>query len=73
MAKPLEVTVGVTYKKNLPNYENITFHAGVKMSLEEGETQKKVFEKAWDDVGAQIEQQLSLFQEEEKSGMKKGL
>lgn len=71
--KPVQLNVGVTYKKSLPNYENITFHAGITMAIEEGESHEEVYKKAWDIAGEEIAKQLALFEKENKSGMKKGL
>lgn len=71
--KPLEVSVSVAYKKSLPNYENITFHAGLKMAVEDGDTAEDVYKKAWDVAGDEISTQLALFEDEKKSGVKKGL
>jgi hypothetical protein len=68
-----EVTVGVTYKKSLPNYENITFHAGTTVAVADGEDQKKVYKKAWDIAGDEISKQLELFNSGDQSGVKKGL
>jgi hypothetical protein len=73
MAKPTQITVGVTYKKALPNYENITFHAGITMALAEDDNQKKVYKQAWDIAGDEISKQLALFEEQDRSGMTKGL
>lgn len=67
-----QVNVGVTYKKSLPNYENITFHAGTTVTVAEGEDHKKVYKKAWDIAGDEISKQLELFNGDQ-SGVKKGL
>lgn len=73
MSNPTSVSVSVTYKKSLPNYENITFHAGLTVPVAEGETYKKAYKKAWDIAGDEISDQLTLFEDEKKSGVKKGL
>ncbi|MEC0276868.1 hypothetical protein [Peribacillus frigoritolerans] len=71
--QPTTVTVGLTYKKSLPNYENITFHAGMTVPVSEGTSYKKAYKEAWDAAGDEISAQLSLFEDENKSGVKKGL
>lgn len=71
MAKVKEISVGAQYLKSLPNFENIRFEASVSMTVEDGESEKEVYNKAWGIVGEQINNQLKLF--EEKKGVKKGL
>ena len=73
MAKLKEVAVSLAYKKSLPNYENITFYSGVTLTAEDGDTHKKVYKEAWDIVGAEIDKQLTAFNEPKKSGISKGL
>lgn len=73
MAKTKEIYVEANYLKSLPNYENVRVTAGVKMTVEDGDNVKKVYDQAWDTVGEQINEQLAHFQEDKKSGVKKGL
>lgn len=73
MAQVKEISVGVSFLKSLPNYQNIRFEASAVYTLEAGEDPKKVYKQAWDTVGDQIEEQVKLFEEEDKSTIKKGL
>ncbi|MGA4519243.1 hypothetical protein ACPA0F_18455 [Solibacillus silvestris] len=73
MAKNKELHVSVAFTKNLGNYQSLRVEAGVTMALENDDSSDKVFEEAWDQVGDQIQSQLALFDDEKKSGMKKGL
>jgi len=72
MAKVNNINVSVTYKKSLPNYESIQFHAGISVEVEESENHIAVYKTAWDEAGKQINEQLELFNDGRKS-MKKGL
>ena len=73
MAKSKELHVSVAFTKNLGNYQSLRVEAGITMALEDGDNTDKVYEQAWDQVGDQIQSQLALFDDEKKSGMKKGL
>lgn len=73
MAKVKEVAVRASYLKSLPNYENIRVEAEAVVTIEEGDSVKDTYDKAWDMVGQQITEQLALFSDVKKSGIKKGL
>lgn len=73
MAKVKEISVECSYLKSLPNYENVRLTAGVVLTVEKGDDSTDVYNKAWDTVGEQIEEQLKLFQSEDQSKIKKGL
>lgn len=73
MAKAKELYVSVAFTKNLGNYQSIRFDSGITLSLEDGDDADKVYKQAWDQVGDEIQQQVALFEDEKKSGVKKGL
>lgn len=73
MAQIKEVSVGVSFLKSLPNYQNIRFDASTTLTLTEGDNPKKIYEQAWEIVGDEVSKQVSLFEEDKKSGVKKGL
>lgn len=73
MAKVKEVYVEASFTKNLGNYQNFKPTAGITLIPEKGENVDDVFKQGWDIVGDQIMEQLKLFEEEKKSGVKKGL
>lgn len=73
MAKVKEVYVEATFTKSLPNYQNFKPTAGITLIPEDGENYEEVFKQGWDIVGDQIAEQLALFDEEKKSGVKRGL
>ena len=73
MAKFKEINVSAKFTKNLGNYQSFTAEAGATLVLEDGDDVTKVYETAWDTVGEQVGEQLKMFEEESKSGVKKGL
>lgn len=73
MAQVKEVSVGVTFTKNLGNYQSVKIDAGAVLTVEPTEDANEVFAKGWEMVGDQVEQQLALFDDNKKSGVKKGL
>lgn len=73
MAKVTKVNVEVNYLKSLPNYENVRFTAGAELVVEDKDELNKVYEEAWDIVGVQIEEQLTLFSNNNQAKSKKGL
>ena len=72
MAKAKELDVSVSFTKNLGNYQSLRLDAGLTVLLEDGEDVEQVYTDTWDRVGDQIQSQLSLFEDEKKSGVKKG-
>lgn len=73
MATVKEINVEVGFTKNLGNYQNIKFVAGLAYDLKEGDNPTKVFKEAWNKAGDEIKKQLDLFESEDKSGVQKGL
>lgn len=73
MAKVKEIYVEAKFVKNLGNYQSFAPIAGVTMTLDDKDDVKKVFEQGWELVGDQVAEQLKLFEEEQKSGVTKGL
>jgi hypothetical protein len=73
MANVKEVSVEVSFTKNLGNYQSIKPTAGVVMTVEPGDDVNKVFTSAWNLAGDQVQSQLALFDETNKSGVKRGL
>lgn len=68
-----EIYAEVGFTKSLPNYQNVKPTAGVRVELEPGEDEKKAFKKAWQMVGKEVFDQVRLFEEDSKGGVKKGL
>lgn len=66
MAKVKTINVECTFTKSLPNYENIKPTAGVTIELEEGDSVKDVYAKAWDMVGTEIMGQIAQFMDAKK-------
>ena len=73
MPKVKEVSVEVSYLKSLPNYENVRFNAGAVVTMGEGDSTDRVYKRAWDMVGDEIEKQIALFSEDNNGKAKKGL
>jgi ribosomal protein S4E len=73
MAKYKEISVNAKFVKNLGNYQSFTAEAGATLVLEDGDNIKSVYDVAWDTVGDQISEQLKMFEEDTKGGVKKGL
>lgn len=73
MAKIKEIHVTAGFTKNLGNFQSFRPEAGVTMTLDDKDDVNKVFEEAWELVGDQVVEQLKLFEEEQKSGVTKGL
>lgn len=73
MAKVKEIYVEASFTKNLGNYQSFKPTAGVTISLEPKDNVDEVFKQGWDLVGDQVSEQIALFEEEKKSGIKKGL
>lgn len=72
MATVKEIYVEASFTKNLGNYQSFKPTAGVLITVEPEEDINEVFAKGWDIVGDQVEAQLKLFEEEQKT-LKKGL
>lgn len=68
-----EIYVEAAFTRNLGNYQNFKPTAGVRVELEPGEDEKKAFKKAWQMVGEEVFDQVRLFEEDSKGGVKKGL
>lgn len=68
-----EIYVEVGFTKSLPNYQNVKPTAGIRVELEPGEDEKKAFKEAWRVVGKEVFDQVRLFEEDSRSGVKKGL
>ncbi|GEA16830.1 hypothetical protein E308F_30760 [Moorella sp. E308F] len=68
-----EIYVEATFTKNLGNYQSFKPTAGITLIPEDGESYREIYKKGWDIVGEQLEEQLKLFNEEQKHGVKKGL
>lgn len=73
MAEVKEISVEVSFTKNLGNYQSLKPTAGVLMSLAPDDDVNKVFTEAWEVAGEQVATQLALFDEQQKSGTQKGL
>lgn len=61
-----KVVTGLSYKKNLGNYESMAFNTGVTVSKREGESDDDVWARAWktteyqlDDIVERAETELS--------------
>jgi hypothetical protein len=67
VAKVKEIYVEASFTKNLGNYQNFRPTAGVTITLEDGDTIEDVYKKAWDLVGEQVEEQLKLFEEDQRA------
>lgn len=73
MSKFKEVSVSVRFCKNLGNFQSFTAEAGAVVVLEPDDDVTKVYDEAWDLIGDQITSQLKMFEDDTKSGVKKGL
>lgn len=71
--KVKEIYAEASFTKNLGNFQSFKPTAGVVMTLDDKDDVKKVFEQAWDIVGDQVTEQLKIFDEQNKSGVTKGL
>jgi hypothetical protein len=72
MAKVKTINVEASFTKNLGNYQSVRIVAGATVELQEGESVKKIYDDAWDMVGKEMHEQLSLFDEDKKPGVKRG-
>lgn len=61
-----EIYVQAEFKKSLPNYQNVTFTAGCGADVLEDDDIKECYNKLWDMCGDQINEQLRLFNENNK-------
>jgi len=61
-----EISVGVTYNKNLGNYESIKPSATVVMTVGPGESVDEVFKQAWDIASEQVVEQLKYFNNDKR-------
>lgn len=73
MARVNKINVEVVYLKSLPNYENVRFTAGAELIVDKEDNLDKAYHSAWNMVGEQIEEQLTLFSSNNQAGSKKGL
>lgn len=67
MSKVKEIYVEASFTKNLGNYQNFKPTAGVTMTLEEGDSIDDAYRRAWGIVGDQVEEQLKLFEEDQRT------
>ncbi len=53
-----EISVSMTYTKNLGNFENIKLDAGVIVALAPGDSVEEAYEKAWKLARGQVRAQI---------------
>lgn len=68
-----EIYVEAMFTKSLPNYQNYKPTAGVRIALEEGESEQEAYKRAWEIVNEQIYKQLKAFEEAKPGQFKRGI
>jgi len=58
-----EITVGYTYTKNLGNFENVKVDAAVSISVEPGQNEYELYNKAFESMKKQVKNGLNKFTE----------
>lgn len=58
-----EITVGYTYTKNLGNFENVKVDAAVTISVEPGQNEDELYNKAYESMKKQVKNGLNKFTE----------
>ncbi|MFJ7408097.1 MULTISPECIES: hypothetical protein [unclassified Lysinibacillus] len=58
-----EITVGYTYTKNLGNFENVKVDAAVTISVEPGQNEEELYNKAFESMKKQVKNGLNKFTE----------
>lgn len=58
-----EITVGYTYTKNLGNFENVKVDAAVTISVEPGQNEEELYNKAFESMKKQVKNGLNKFME----------
>ncbi|MGE7951658.1 hypothetical protein [Lysinibacillus xylanilyticus] len=58
-----EITVGYTYTKNLGNFENVKVDAAVTISVEPGQNEDELYNKAFESMKKQVKNGLNKFTE----------
>lgn len=53
-----EISVGMTYTKNLGNFENIKLDAAVTVALAPGDSVDEAYAKAWEVARKQVRAQI---------------
>ncbi|MEK5330282.1 hypothetical protein [Lysinibacillus sp. FSL W8-0992] len=58
-----EITVGYTYTKNLGNFENVKVDTAVTISVEPGQNEEELYNKAFESMKKQVKNGLNKFTE----------
>jgi predicted proteasome-type protease len=67
--KEIWVSIGMTL--NLGNYESAKIDAGLTIPLENNETYKKAFQRAWDEVSSEVKAKAKQIKKDSKTKVKK--
>jgi len=54
-----KISVSVGHKKNLGNYQTMDWHVSVTITHRDGETTEEAFERGWEIVYQQIDEQVA--------------
>ena len=60
-----KISVSVGYKKNIGNYESMDWHVSASLTHRDGETTEELFKRGWETIYDQIDEQVSVWDEEQ--------
>lgn len=63
-----KISVSLSFKKNLGNYQSLDVYTGVTVTVRDGEVEGDTYSRAWGIVERQLESELEKVEAELKNG-----